>query len=418
MNNTVADKKSFEDFVEVDNSDIFQKAYDLADCLKESPEGLLDGLGYVTGAYAQPEVEIGHGHDKRQVYMLGSNSYLNLNSNPAVVEASKAAIDKYGYGMGAVSLYAGLTELHKKLERQIADFYYAEDAIVFPSGYGTNVGVISALCGKGDIIINDSANHASIFDGASLSGAEIKVFPHGNIKCLKRILEKCDSESRGKFIITDGVFSMHGDMARLDEITELAQEYNCRLMVDDAHGVGVVGPSGRGTAEHYGVMDKVDLNVGMLSKAPAGLGGYCAGKQEVIDYLRIYVRSYFFSTALPGSIVAGLVEVFNLLSEDKAGRAKLLENVHYLKDKLQKAGFEIGESNSGIIPLIIGDDTKLAIFHKQLFADGVYTNIVSYPAVRHKEARVRICMMSSFSKEQLDRAADIIIEAGKKCWVI
>ncbi len=418
MKNTTVEKKSFEDFVEVANNDIFYKAYELARCLRETPEGLLDGLGHVVSSYARPEVEIEQKGGKREVYMLGSNSYLNLNSHPVVIKAAKEAIDKYGYGMGAVSLYAGLTDLHEQLEGQIADFYSSEDAIVFPSGYGTNVGVISAMCGKSDIIINDSANHASIFDGAMLSGAGIKIYPHGNIRCLRRILEKCDSNNGGKLIVTDGVFSMHGDMARLDEIAELAGEYRCRLMVDDAHGIGVVGPTGRGTAEYYGVMDKVDMHVGMLSKAPAGLGGYCAGKKEIIDYLRIYVRSYFFSTALPAPIAAGLVEVFKLLSEDKAGRSRLWENIYFLKAILQKAGFEIGVSNSGIIPLIIGDDEKLALFHRQLFEDGVYTNIVSYPAVRHKEARVRICVMSSFSKEQLSRAADIIIETGKKYRVI
>ena len=255
---------------------------------------------------------------------------MNLSTHPEVVDSAMNALRKFGYGMGSVSNYAGITEIHKELEMRIADFYGVEDCIVFPSGYGANVGIISALCGKNDVVINDSANHASIFDGCSLSKAEIKVYPHSDMHGLERILSRIPQEKTGRLIITDGVFSMDGDLAKLNTIVELAEKYNCRVMVDDAHGLGIVGLTGRGTAEYYRVMDKIDLHVGMLSKTAGGLGGYCAASREVVQYLRLYARSYFFSTALPAPIAAGLNEVFKLLESDNAGRNVLLENVNYL----------------------------------------------------------------------------------------
>ena len=417
VTNNQIEKKRFEDFTNLEGVDIFDKARVLNEYLHESPESMLDGLGLAVTGSAKPQMSLLDGTSEHEVIMLGSNSYLNLTTRPEVVKAANEACIKYGYGMGAVSLYTGITELHKELETAIANFYGVEDAIVFPSGYGTNVGVISAICGAKDIIINDSANHASIFDGSVLSGAELKIFPHRNMKRLEQVLCRLDKE-KGKLIITDGVFSMHGDIAPLDEIVRLADKYNARVMVDDAHGVGIVGPTGRGTAEKFGVTDKIDLHVGMLSKAPGGLGGYCAASKEVVQYLRLYCRSYFFSTALPAPTVAGLIEVFKLLSGDKAGRKRLWENIIYLKNCLQKEGFDTGESESGIIPIIVGDEERLAWFHRELVENGVYTNIVTYPAVRRKEARVRLCVMSTLSLEQMDKALEIIIKAGEKCGVI
>ena len=417
ITNNLIKKKQFEDFTSLGGGDVFGKARALDEYLGESPENMLDGLGLTVTESAKPRIKLLDGESEYEVIMLGSNSYLNLTTRKEVVRAANQACEKYGYGMGAVSLYTGITDLHKQLEQAIADFYGTEEAIVFPSGYGTNVGVISAICGANDIIINDSANHASIFDGSVLSGAELKIYPHGNMRRLEQVLRRLDAE-KGKLIITDGVFSMHGDLARLDEIAMLAEKYNARIMVDDAHGVGIVGPTGRGTAEKFGVMDKVDLHIGMLSKAPGGLGGYCAARREVIQYLRLYCRSYFFSTALPAPTVAGLIEVFKLLSADKAGRKQLWKNIAYLKDSLQRKGFDTGESESGIIPIIVGDEERLSRFHRELVENGVYTNLVSYPAVRRKEARVRLCVMSTLTRKQMDKAIGIIIEAGVKCGII
>lgn len=410
----------FENFVNtLDGEDLFDKTKRLDEVLSSNIMTGNEALGMVTMNKVQPESGIkeknGHVHN---VIMLGSNSYLNLSTHPQVMEGARQALEKFGYGMGAVSNYAGITDIHKELEKRIAKFYGAEDSIVFPSGYGANIGIISALCGKNDVIINDAANHASIFDGCMLSGADIKIFPHRDMKGLERILSRIPDEKTGRLIITDGVFSMDGDMAPLDKIIELAEKYNCRLMVDDAHGVGVVGPTGRGTSEYYDVMDKIDLNVGMLSKGPGGLGGYCAASRLIIQYLRLYARSYFFSTALPASVAGGLNEVFKLLEADNAGREKLWQNTEYLKSKLLENGFDIGHSQSAVVPVMIYSEPILFEMYEKLRQRGVYVNIVTYPAVRRKECRLRLCTMKDLTFKQIDKAVEIISGLGREYGLI
>ncbi len=410
----------FENFVDtLDGEDLFDKTKRLDEVLSSNIMTGNEALGMVTMNKVQPESEIrekdGSVHN---VIMLGSNSYLNLSTHPQVMEGARQALEKFGYGMGAVSNYAGITDIHKELEKRIANFYGTEDSIVFPSGYGANIGIVSALCGKNDVIINDAANHASIFDGCMLSGAEIKVFPHRDMKGLERILSRIPDEKTGRLIITDGVFSMDGDMAPLDKIVELAEKYNCRIMVDDAHGVGVVGPTGRGTSEHFGVMDKIDLNVGMLSKGPGGLGGYCAASRQIVQYLRLYARSYFFSTALPASVAGGLNEVFKLLETDNAGRKKLWENTEYLKSKLVEKGFDFGHSQSAVVPVMIYSEPVLFEMYEKLRQRSVYVNIVTYPAVRRKECRLRLCTMKDLTFKQIDKAVEIISDLGREYGLI
>ncbi len=408
----------FEDVINKDTGDIFNKAKMVYDVVNHNLTGN-EGLGVQLLQNTSPQTIMKEKNGKvHPVLMFGSNSYLNLTTHPQVVEGAEKALEKYGYGMGAVSLYAGITDLHKELEERIANFYKCEDAIVLPSGYGTNVGVISALCGESDVIINDSANHASIFDGCRLSGADVKVYPHGNMKALEKILQKIPPSQEGRLIITDGVFSMHGDLAKLDEIYNLAQKYDCRLMVDDAHGLGIVGPRGRGTAEHFKLSGKIDLNVGMLSKTPGAIGGYCAASKEVVEFLRLYARTYFFSTAIPAPVIGGLIEVFKLLKDDNAGRNKLWENINYTKRLLSEKGFNIGDSQSGIVPIVIGDEEKLIRISNDLRLEGVYTNIVTYPAVRRKECRVRLCIMKDMAFEQIDKAVDMITKIGRKYGII
>lgn len=410
----------FENFVDtLENEDLFDKTVRLDEVLSSGIMTGNEALGMVTMDKVKPELDIREKDGStRHVIMLGSNSYLNLSTHPQVMEGARKALEEFGYGMGAVSNYAGITDIHKELEKRIADFYGAEDAIVFPSGYGANVGIVSALCGKNDVIINDAANHASIFDGCVLSGAEIKVFPHREMKGLERILSRIPAEKTGRLIITDGVFSMDGDMAPLDEIVKLAQKYNARVMVDDAHGVGIVGATGRGTAEYFNVMDKIDLHVGMLSKGPGGLGGYCASSKKVVQYLRLYARSYFFSTALPASVAGGLNEVFKLLETDNAGRKKLWKNTEYLKSKLLEKGFDIGHSQSAVVPVMVYNEPILFEMYDKLRKRGVYVNIVTYPAVRRKECRLRLCTMKDLSFEQIDKAVEIIAELGREYGLI
>lgn len=410
----------FEDFLFTrEGEDLFEKTRGLDKVLASGAMTGSEGLGVQilekTGPYVQIKEKSGCEH---KVIMLGSNSYLNLTTNKKVCDAAIKAIEKYGYGMGAVSVYAGICDIHKELEKRIANFYNTEDAVLFPSGYGTNIGVISALCSKGDIIINDSANHASIFDGSKLSGADVRVYPHNNMEALEHILKKCEKKNRAKLIITDGVFSMYGDIARLDKICELAEKYNAKVMVDDAHGLGIVGATGRGSAQVYNIGDKIDLHVGMLSKTAGALGGYCATTRKIAQYLRHYARSFFFSTALPAPVAAGLNEVFKLLEHDRAGRKELWENITYLKSKLEKLGFNTGNSQSGIIPIIIGDEAILFKMYQDLRLSGVYTNIVTYPAVRRKDCRIRICVMKDLTRDMMDGAVEIIEKTGRKYGVI
>lgn len=410
----------FENFTDTQfGEDLFDKVDKVNMVLSSNIMTGNEALGMIAMDKISSEISIkekdGNVH---KVIMLGSNSYLNLSTHPKVVKGAKKALQKFGYGMGAVSNYAGVTEIHKELERRIADFYGTEDAIVFPSGYGANVGIISSICGKNDVVINDAANHASIFDGCVLSGAEIKVYPHRDMKGLERVLARIPDEKTGRLIVTDGVFSMDGDLAPLDKIVELARKYKARIMVDDAHGVGVIGKTGRGTAEFYNLMGKIDLNVGMLSKGPGGLGGYCAASKNIIQYLRLYARSYFFSTALPAPLAGGLNEVFKLLEKDKAGRNKLVKNTEYLKSKLLERGFDIGHSQSAVVPVMIYNEPVLFEMYDKLRKRGVYVNVVTYPAVRRKECRLRLCVMKELSFKQIDRAVDIISELGKEYGLI
>jgi len=412
--------KHFEDFISRDGrADIFRKVDELSVFLREQPPTCIEGLGLQMLGAAAPKARIREeDHPDRDVIMLGSNSYLSLTTHPKVVMASKQACDKYGYGMGAVSLYAGTSVLHRKLEKLIAEFYETEDAIIFPCGYSGNVGVISALCGKGDVIVNDSANHASIFDGCLLSGADIKIFLHRNMMHLEKTLKRLPNDQKGRLIVTDGVFSMDGDVAPLRDIVDLAKKYNARVMIDDAHALGVIGKTGRGTAEKHKCTGEVDITYGTLSKAPAAVGGYCAGNAALIRYLRYYARTYFFSTSLPAPVVAGLIEVFKLIMEDNAGRDKLWNNVDYMIKGLKTLGFNTGNTESAIIPIIIGNEEILGCIHNELRHRGVFTNLVSYPAVRRKECRLRISMMNSLTRSELDEALFILAELGRKYGII
>lgn len=410
------EKKYFEDFLPKDGkADIFEKINDLDTFLTECPPAHIYGLGLQMLGPASHMVKIRESdNEDRDVIMMGSNSYLSLTTHPDVVSASQKACEKYGYGMGAVSLYAGTSDLHRELERLIAEFYDAEDAIIFPCGYSGNVGVVSALCGKGDVVINDSANHASIFDGCVLSGADVKIYIHRNMKHLEKVLQRLPDSQQGRLIITDGVFSMDGDVAPLDEIIALAKQYNARVMIDEAHALGVIGKTGRGTAEKCNCTGKVDITYGTLSKAPAAVGGYCAGNSRLIRYLRYYARTYFFSTSLPAPVVAGLIEVFKLMMSDRSGRGRLWHNIRYMLKGLNGLGFNTGDTESAIIPVIVGDEDKLACFHNDLRHHGIFTNLVSYPAVRRKECRLRISIMNSLTEKEMDQALSVLAELGRR----
>ena len=414
------DVRHFEDFVPRDGgADILQKVHDLEGYLRQSPREYLEGLGLQLLGPAAPIARIRDPESREQdVIMLGSNSYLSLTTHPAIIEASQRACAKYGHGMGAVSLYAGTTDLHRELEVLIARFYGTEDAVLFPCGYSANVGVISALCGPGDVVINDAANHASLFDGCRLSGADIRIYLHRNMAHLEKILKRLPASRQGRLIITDGVFSMDGDLAPLDRIVQLADQYGARVMIDEAHALGIVGDTGRGTAERFGCGGRVAITCGTLSKTPAAVGGYCAGTRALVRYLRYYARTYFFSTSLPAPVVAGLIEVFKLLLADQAGRPALWKNIRYLRAGLRELGFDTGDTESAVIPVMVGDEDLLARFHNDLRRRGVFTNMVTYPAVRRKECRLRVSVMNSLSVENMDAALAAFAASGRAHGII
>ena len=350
----------------------------------------------------------------REMIMMGSNSYLGLNSHPRVVEASVAAARKYGYGTGSVSLYTGTTDLHIELERRIARFYGCEDAILFPTGYAANVGTLSGILRKADTAVNDMFNHASIFDGCMLSGARLQVFPHRHGRRLQQLLERVSRDGSGALVVTDGVFSMEGDMADLSGICEIAGKFGAKVMVDEAHALGVVGPTGRGTAEACVVNGRVDITTGTLSKLPGGIGGYAAGSAVLVDYLRFYARPYFFSTSIPAPVIAGLIEVFNILENDLSFHRSLWQNIRYMVENLRSMGFDLGDTASAIVPIMVGEEDALRRLAVDLHREGIIMSYVAYPAVPKKRARLRMSLMSQHTREDLDAVLAVMEKLGKR----
>ena len=412
--------KTWADCVDVPGPDLFAKTRSFADVIQGEWE---QGHHFFRRAVlsksdAHVLVEDPATGREQDVIMFGSNSYLGLASDPRVIEASVAAARKYGYGTGAVSLYAGTSDLHVELERRIALFYGREDAIIFPTGYAANTGTISALLREKDAAVNDLFNHASIYDGCKLSGASVHLYAHGNTRHLERTLAKAVGPDHGTLIITDGVFSMDGDVAKLDEIVALARRYDARVMVDEAHALGVVGPNGRGTAELCGVEGEVDIILGTLSKAPGGIGGYVTGTKELVDYLRYYARPYFFSTSIPAPVIAGLIEVFNLLESEPERRRKLWQNIHYVTERLRALGFDLGETASAIVPIIIKDEDKLKSILAELHAAGIFMNYVAYPACAKRKCRLRMSIMSQHTQADLDYSVEVLSRLGRKFGVI
>lgn len=350
---------------------------------------------------------------EREMIMMGSNNYLGLSSHPNVLAAGFQAAHSYGFGSGGVPLFSGTYDLHKELEQRIAVLKGCEDAIIFSSGYVGNIGCITALFGKNDTIIQDRLNHASLIDGARFCGAKLKVFRHNNKDHLEKVLKELPCEGF-KLIVVDGVFSMDGDIADLPAIRNLAKQYDAKVMIDEAHATGVIGPSGKGTPEHYGLSGQIDIVGGTLSKALAGIGGFIASSREVVNYLRFYSRSNMFSTSLPPSTVAALIAAIDVLETEPDHHRMLWDNIEYMIDRLKKMGFNIGQTRSAIIPLIVGNELKLRRFAKDLHEAGIYVNSVPYPAVPKKLSRVRLSLMAQHTLDDLDETLDILEQCGKR----
>jgi glycine C-acetyltransferase len=353
--------------------------------------------------------------DGKEVLLLCSNNYLGLADHPSLKEAAIRAVEKYGVGSGASRLVSGTMELHELLERQIASFKGTERALLFNSGYAANTGVIPALAQKGDVLYSDKLNHASIVDGCLLSRAHLVRYPHNDMASLRRRLAEHRGEGR-RIIIADGVFSMDGDMANLPELVAIKKEYGALLMVDDAHGTGVLGPNGRGTAEHFGLSSEIDISMGTLGKALGGFGAFIASSGEIIEYLVNRARSFIFSTSLPPAVLAAASAAFDIVASGEGAdlRQRLAENTAYLRNSLCEAGFDIMGSETQILPIFVGDTQKTLEFSRALLDEGVFVQGIRPPTVPVGSSRLRCTLMATHEEENLQGVVHALCRARDK----
>ena len=361
--------------------------------------------------------------DGKKVINLASNNYLGLTTHPKLREAALAATKKYGVGSGAVRTIAGTMSLHMELEEKIARFKNVEACVVFQSGFTANAGTVSALLSKEDFIISDELNHASIIDGARLSRAKILVFRHKDVAHAEEQLASVKDQPGRKLVITDGVFSMDGDIGPLPSLCEVAEKYGAIMMVDDAHSSGVLGRNGRGTIDHFNVHGRVDVQVGTLSKAIGALGGYVCGSRDLIEFLYHRGRPFLFSTSHPPSVAATCIAAFDVLEQEPERIEKLWENTRFFKKELGNLGFNIGGKNTPasetpITPIIVGEGRLAMEFSRELFKEGVMATGIAFPTVPEGKARIRTIMTATHTREELDRALEVLKKVGKRLGIL
>jgi glycine C-acetyltransferase len=362
-------------------------------------------------------------YDGKHVINLASNNYLGLCNHPKLREAAISAIQKYGVGSGAVRTIAGTMRIHMELEEKIAAFKGVEACVVFQSGFTANAGTVGSILGKEDFILSDELNHASIIDGARLSRATIKVFRHKDVAHAEELLVELKDKPGRKLLITDGVFSMDGDIGPVDKLADLAERYGAIMMIDDAHASGVLGRNGRGSADHFHVTDKVDVQVGTLSKAIGSLGGYVCGSRDLIDYLYHRARPFLFSTSHPPSVAATCIAAFDILEHEPDRIDRLWANTSYFKEQLTGVGFDVGgvstpKSETPITPIIIGDGRRTMDFSKALFEAGVMATGIAFPTVPEGKARIRTIMTSEHTRQEIDQALEILTSVAKKVGIL
>ncbi|HEV2282484.1 MAG TPA: glycine C-acetyltransferase [bacterium] len=357
-------------------------------------------------------------YDGRRVINLCSNNYLGLANDPRLKEAARRAIDEYGVGSGAVRTIAGNLAIHEQVEARLAAFKHTEAALLYQSGFTANAGTVSAILGRGDVVVSDELNHASIIDGCRLSGAERKIFPHRDVGSARRSLAEARGAAGGAarhvLLITDGVFSMDGDVAPLPDLVEAAEEFGAIMMVDDAHASGVMGSAGRGTVDHFGLHGRVHVQVGTLSKAWACLGGYVAGSRALIEFLMQRARPLLFSTSHPPSVAATALAALDRIEADPGLIDRLWDNTRFFKAGLARLGFDTGISETPITPIMIGDEAKAIRFSDRLFEEGVFALGIAFPTVPRGKARVRTIVTAGHTREQLSEALDVCGRVGRE----
>ena len=392
--------------------DVFEKArtHDRLEQLEQARENDLLPYFRLLTSQAGPVVEM----EGRETIMLGSNNYLGLTGDERVKQAARDALERYGTGVTGSRLLNGTTPLHVELERELAEWMGTEDVIVYTTGYQSNVGCIGTILEPGDTVICDSGDHASILDGCRLSGARLRPFRHNRMDKLEKMLERAAEDGGGVLVVVDGVYSMEGDLCNLPPILELCERHGARLMVDEAHGVGVLGERGAGACELFGLEERVDLRMGTFSKSLASCGGFIAGPEDVIDYLRFASRSFIFSaSAVPAAVGAALAALRIIRSEGPDLFARLLENARYLRQGFRDLGLVVvepgrlpdgSEATTPVVPVMVGEDWQAVLLWKALFDAGVFTNVAIHPAVPPGGALLRTSLMATHEREQLDRA--------------
>src|SRR6187549_1171483 len=355
--------------------------------------------------------------DHRQVVNLSSNNYLGLTTHPKLRERALDAVREFGVGSGSVRSIAGTMSIHMELERRLADFKHTEAVVVFQSGFAANAGTVAAILTKDDVVISDELNHASIIDGCRLSRATVKVFPHKDVEAARRIITGLPADQR-KLLITDGVFSMDGDLGPLPALCQLAEATGCIMMVDDAHASGVFGANGRGTVDHFGMHGRVDIQVGTLSKAIGALGGYVAGSRTLIEFLYHRARPFLFSTSHPPAVAAACIAALDVLEEEPGIIERLWENTRFFKAGLKALGFNTGLSESPITPVIVGDGALAMTLSDQLFEGGVFAQGIAFPTVARDKARVRTIVTATHTREDLQFALDAFAAVGREIGLI
>lgn len=417
------DDRSMKDFLEQRDHDLFAKARGFAEYRRGREADRLYWYGMpmrsrsANTALIYDELE----GREREFLHFASNNYLGLANHPAVVEAVCDATRAYGATHTGSRIIGGTNMLHKELERRLAAFKKRPACAVFPGGYSANLGVISGLVKSYDALVIDKLNHMSIADGCKLSGGVRKIFQHNDMADLERVLRRCDEPDSGvlgKLIVVDGVFSMHGDVCDLPEIVRLAEEYGARVLVDDAHATGVLGATGSGTAEHFGLKGRVDLELGTMSKALAGMGGFVVGDEEVIDYLRFYANSYVFAANIPAGVAAGLIASLDVMEAEPARLETLWRNIRTLRGLLREAGFDLEHTESAILPIVVGDERRAMEMGRAVRARGLFCQTVVFPGVPLGDARLRISVTCDHTPEDLRTAAGILVEAGRETGVL
>lgn len=349
--------------------------------------------------------------------MVGSNNYLGLTHHPRVLEAAQAALHRYGSGCTGSRFLNGTLDMHEQLEERLARFLDKEAALVFSTGYQTNLGVVATLVGRGDVAYLDKLDHACIVDGARLSYGAVQRYAHGDFDALERALAQSPSEA-GKLIITDGIFSMEGNIVDLPRLVALAEAYGAQVMVDDAHSIGVLGPQGGGTAQHFGLEDRVDLITATFSKSLASIGGVVAGPESVIHYLKHHARSLIFSASMPPASVATVLAALDVIEEEPERRETLWRNTRRMQEGLRSLGYDIGMSETPIVPVQVGNLDEMLVFWKELFDAGIFTNPVTPPAVPENSCRLRISLMATHTDDHLDFVLDAFARVGRTMAVI